>query len=98
MHDLLFQNQQALQVESLKAHARSLRLNGTAFDSCLDRGKYAGEVQKDFDDGVAAGVRATPSFFIGKTRSDNTIQGTLLTGALPTPAFRQAIDNALREN
>jgi len=98
MHDLLFQNQQALQVESLKAHARSLRLNGAPFDSCLDRGKYAAEVQKDFDDGVAVGVRGTPSFFIGKTRSDDTIQGTFLSGALPAPIFRQAIDNALREN
>lgn len=98
MHDLLFQSQQALQVESLKTHARSLRLKGTAFDSCLDRGTYAGEVQKDFDDGVAAGVRGTPSFFIGKTRSDDTIQGVYLSGALPTPVFRQAIDNALRKN
>jgi protein-disulfide isomerase len=98
MHDLLFQNQQALQVESLKAHARSLRLNATAFDSCLDRAEYAAEVQKDFDDGVAVGVRGTPSFFIGRTRSDNTIQGVFLSGALPTPAFRQVIDKALREN
>jgi len=98
MHDLLFQNQQALQVESLKTHARSLRLNGAAFDSCLDRDTYAAEVQKDFEDGVAAGVRGTPSFFIGKTRSDDTVQGVYLSGALPTPVFRQAIDNALREN
>ena len=98
MHDLLFQNQQALQVESLKTHARSLRLNGAAFDSCLDRDTYATEVQKDFEDGVAAGVRGTPSFFIGKTRSDDTVQGVYLSGALPTPVFRQAIDNALREN
>jgi protein-disulfide isomerase len=98
MHDLLFQNQQALQVESLKAHARGLRLNATAFDACLDRAKYAAEVQKDLDDGVAVGVRGTPSFFIGRTRPDSTIQGVFLSGALPTPAFRQAIDNALREN
>ncbi len=98
MHDLLFQNQQALQVESLKTHARSLRLNGAPFDSCLDRGKYAAEVQKDFEDGVAVGVRGTPSFFIGKTRSDDTIQGVFLSGALPATIFRQAIDNALREN
>jgi protein-disulfide isomerase len=98
MHDLLFQNQQALQAESLKMHARSLNLNGTAFDSCLDRGKYATEVQKDLDDGVAVGVRGTPTFFVGKTRSDGTIQGTLLSGALPAPVFRQAIENALREN
>ena len=97
MHDLLFQNQQALQIESLKTHARSLRLNGAAFDACLDRGKYAAEVQKDFDDGVAVGVRGTPSFFVGKTRSDDTIQGVFLSGALPLPVFRQAIDNALRE-
>ena len=98
MHDLLFQNQQTLQIESLKAYARGLRLDSTVFDACLGQGKYAVEVQKDFEDGVAGGVRGTPSFFIGKTRPDDTIQGTFLTGALPTPVFRQAIDNALREN
>ncbi|MBI4641847.1 MAG: thioredoxin domain-containing protein, partial [Candidatus Tectomicrobia bacterium] len=39
MHDLLFQNQQALQVEKLKGYAGNLDLDLTAFDDCLEKGK-----------------------------------------------------------
>src|SRR3972149_3885781 len=98
IHARLFQNPKARRVGRLKTNARSLLLNGATFDARLDRSKYAAEVQKDFDDGMAVGVRGTPSFFVGKTRSDDTIQGVFLSGALPTPIFRQAIDNALREH
>ncbi len=63
-HDLLFQNQSALDVDSLKGYAASLGLETTTFDECLDSGKHTGEVAKDFQDGQAAGVNATPYFFI----------------------------------
>lgn len=98
MHDLLFKNQQALQVEHLKTYARSLNLNPAAFDDCLEQGKYAAEVQKDYEDGVGAGVRGTPGFFVGKTRADDTIEGALINGARPLAVFRQEIERLLREN
>ena len=46
MHDLLFQHQQALQVERLKGYARQLGLNARAFEACLDQGQYATVVQQ----------------------------------------------------
>lgn len=98
MHDLLWRNQTALGVENLKKYAREdLRLDPAAFDDCLRSGRYQAEVEKDYRDGVAAGVRGTPSFFIGRTRSDGTLQGTPLRGALPIEAFRQAIERVLAE-
>ena len=97
MHDLLFHNQQSLEVEKLKAHARSLQLESTAFDACLEQGKYTDKVQKNYQDGVAAGVRGTPGFFLGKTKADETIQGTLISGAQPLTVFQQAIESLLRE-
>lgn len=97
MHDLLFENQQALQVDNLKTYARRLNLDAGAFDACLAKSKYAAKVQKDLDDGVKAGIRGTPGFFIGKSGSDDTIQGTLISGAHPPRVFRQAIDSFLQE-
>jgi protein-disulfide isomerase len=50
------------------------------------------------DDEAAArgvGVTATPTFFIGKTRPDGTIEGTRVIGAQPTAAFRRVIDSLL---
>ena len=98
MHDVLFQNQPALDVEKLKAYARTLQLDSTAFDACLEQGKYAAEVRKDCEDGVAPGVSGTLGFFLGKTGPDDTIQGTLIIGARPFPVFRQAIADLLEED
>jgi protein-disulfide isomerase len=97
MHDLLFQNQQALEVENLKEYARRLHVDAAAFDACLDGGKYSAEIQKDFDEGGAAGVRGTPGFFIGKTRPDNTIEGVPMSGAQPVAVFRREIEKLLNE-
>jgi protein-disulfide isomerase len=95
MHDLLFQNQQALHIEKLGSYARSLQMVPATFDACLEKGKYATEVQKDLEDGLAAGVRGTPAFFVGTTRPDDTIEGVLISGAHPIPVFRQAINRLL---
>jgi protein-disulfide isomerase len=97
MHDLLFQNPKALQVEQLKVYARRLDIVGVAFDDCLDQGKYATQVQKDVDDGAAAGVQGTPGFFLGKPRADGAIQGTIIKGAQPIAVFRQIIERLLAE-
>jgi len=95
MHDVIFNNQQALKVEDLKEHASSLDLEPAAFNNCLEQGKYAAEIDKDFADGSTAGITGTPSFFIGKTEPNGTIEGTLIRGAQPITAFRQVIDGLL---
>jgi len=72
--------------DDLKKWAKDLGLDSGKFDSCLDDGKYADEVAKDFQDGAQAGVQGTPSFFIN---------GKQLSGAQPFSAFKQAIDAEL---
>jgi protein-disulfide isomerase len=95
MHDRLFQNG-ALGIINLKGYARDLGLDLAVFEACLDEGKYAAEVDKDAADGAASGVTGTPSFFIGKTGSDGTIEGTLIRGAQAITAFKQEIDRLLK--
>jgi protein-disulfide isomerase len=97
MHDLLFHNQQALQVDQLKGTARQLGLDPARFDACLERGKYAAEVQQDVEEGTAVGVRGTPGFVLGKTRAEDTIEGLFISGAQPLTTFRQAIERLLEE-
>lgn len=86
MHDKLFQNQQALDVESLKKYAKEIGLDTAKFNNCLDSGSMASEVKKDFNDGVAYGVTGTPSFFIN---------GQKIVGAQPYEVFKQIIDAEL---
>lgn len=98
MHDLLFQNQKDLQVGKLKTYARSLKLDPVAFDDCLQKDKYAANVQKDLEDGVGVGIRGTPSFFVGKTGQDDTIKGVMIRGARPITVFQAEINKLLKEN
>lgn len=86
MHDKIFENQQSLSVDNYKNWARELGVNGAQFDSCLDSGKMAGTVRKGFSEGQSDGVQGTPAFFIN---------GKLISGAQPYPAFQQAIDAEL---
>jgi len=95
MHDLLFENQEAMETENIKAHAKALGLNLVAFEKCLEEGKYVGEVDKDKNAGLSAGIRGTPSFILGPTTSDGKIRGTLIVGAQPYEVFRAAIQDLL---
>jgi len=85
-HDKLFENQQALDVVSLKKYAAELKLDAGKFADCLDSGKYEDEVAKDLADGSKVGITGTPGFIIGK-RS--------LSGAQPFSNFKAAIDAEL---
>lgn len=72
-HDKLYQNQDRLEREDLIRYAIEIGLPETAFTSCLDSGKYAAEVQEDYDAGAAAGVRGTPTFFLNGKRIEGAI-------------------------
>ncbi len=86
MHDKLFENQGALQVEALKKRAAELSLDTAAFDSCLDSGRHAAEWQQDTADAQRYGVTGTPAVFVN---------GRLLSGAQPFEGFAQVIDEEL---
>ena len=85
-HDNIFENQASLSIDNLKKWAKDLSLNENKFNSCLDSGKYADEVKKDMNNGASVGVRGTPYFMVGNT---------VLEGAYPFEAFKQAIDAQL---
>ena len=85
-HDALFANQAKLAPADLKATAKSVGLNSTEFDGCLDKAKYQANVKSDLAAGEKAGVDGTPAFFIN---------GRPLVGAQPLPQFAQIVDEEL---
>ncbi len=88
MHNLIFENQQIMNVDNFKKWAADIGLDTEEFNECLDSGKYATEVQKDMQEGSAAGIRGTPGFIIN---------GRLVSGAQPYANFEAAIEAALNE-
>ncbi len=64
MHDVIFENQNALSVPDLKEYAKDVGMDTAKFNSCLDSGRTAGVVAFDQKDGEKLGVQGTPYFFI----------------------------------
>lgn len=98
-HDAVFtkttSNGAGMKLSDLNVIAKDMALDTAKFQECLDSQKYKAEIAKDQADGAAAGVNGTPSFFIGKSTADGTIDGTMVEGAQPYAAFKAAIDKAL---
>ena len=95
MHDVLFAKQRQLMPDQLKEHANTLGLDRVTFDACLDVGKYARVVSEDEMAARVAGTTKTPTFFIGRTRTDGTIESVPMVGAQPLTTFRRVIDQLL---
>ena len=70
MHDLLFENQDALDIASLQRYAQALRLNTKSFIDELLAGIYSPRVREDFVYGIRGGVNGTPTLFINGSRYD----------------------------
>jgi protein-disulfide isomerase len=87
-HDLLFVAQPDFSRDELLGYARRLGLDAPPFTECLDSARFQDAVLADQREGRDAGVRATPTFFIN---------GRKIEGALPIEAFREAIEQALRD-
>lgn len=86
MHDKLFENQDKLDVSSLKQYAKDLELDSETFDQCLDSGKYEQEIVNDIRDAADYGIQGTPTFIINDK---------IVVGAQPFSEFKKIIDAEL---
>lgn len=69
MHDVLFENQGALEDRDLARYAEEL-LVPEAFVQRAFQGQYVAKVEADFKGGVRSGVNGTPSLFLNGVRYD----------------------------
>jgi len=82
MHDLLYENQDALEPEDLVKYARALRLELPRFVLEMREHVYKERVREDFRSGVRSGVNGTPTFFINGVRHDGPFDLRSLLGAI----------------
>ncbi len=79
MHDLLYENQDALEDEDLVRYAKALHLDVPRFIKEMEAHAYAERVRADFSSGVRSGVNGTPTFFINGVRHDGAFDlGSLM--------------------
>jgi protein-disulfide isomerase len=86
MHDLLYENQDALEDEDLVRYARALHLDVPRFVKEMESGAYLERVREDFRSGVRSGVNGTPTFFINGARHDGPFDLVSLLAAIEEEA------------
>jgi len=85
MHDRLFQNQSANQLNqaALTNLANQIGADTDKFNNCLIQEKYLPQIQKDLLDGQAFGISGTPTYFIN---------GYKIVGDIPYDTFVKIIE------
>jgi len=82
MHDILYDNQESLDIPDLLDYAKSLDLSTTDLQTAIENQTFANKIQKDFMSGVRSGVNGTPSFFINGNRHNGSFEYEDLFAAL----------------
>lgn len=88
-HDLVFDRQNFLSEDELVRIAKDAGLNTDAFQKCYDARDTLGIVKKDYDEGVALEIVATPTMFINGTRIIGAVEVEQLTAEV-----RAQLENA----
>jgi protein-disulfide isomerase len=70
MHGMLYQNQQALEVQDLSLYAAQIGIPPEWAATALSTHAFAPRVREHFLSGVRSGVNGTPTFFINGERHD----------------------------
>jgi protein-disulfide isomerase len=79
MHDILFENQNALTPNDLARYAKRIGLDLRRFQADFEDEKCMAKVTSDFRAGVRSGVNGTPSFYIdGEKFEEDYMHGGLL--------------------
>jgi len=74
-------------------YAKEIGLNQTAFQTCLDSGKYATKTAEVMQSGTKAGIQGTPGNLI---INNKTKKVAVVSGAQPLENFKTAIDGLLK--
>lgn len=70
MHDTIFRNQQALELDDLTDYAAEIGIDAQRLTRELTDETYRPKVRADFRGGIRSGVNGTPTFFINGFRYD----------------------------
>jgi protein-disulfide isomerase len=86
MHDMLFENQGALELPDLLAYAQECDLEPRRFAMDLESEAVAERVRADVRSGARSGVNGTPTFFVNGVRYDNSWEPAQLLASLTAVA------------
>lgn len=92
MQDLLYSEQARLGREGYVALGTKLGLELPRFESCLTSRAAEQAVRRDLMAGRRLGVRATPTFVLGRVEGGRVVVERIAAGTLPFEVFAQEIE------
>ena len=92
----LFDGQSCLQCKGVVAIAREHAVDTTTLQACMNRDSTKALINANVSEAHLHGIRATPTFVIGPTRTDNTHRGEIVEGAMPWLQFKTMLDQQIR--
>ena len=94
MHDRLFASQERLSHGEFLSQSHEMGLDETLFEECMLGEDAAAIVEADIQQGVALGVRGTPTFFLGTVGADGVVE---LTRRITGQVTLEGIEDVLAE-
>jgi len=82
MHDVLYENQHALDDEDIAQYAVALGLDARRLINEVLNGAHTARVREDFRSGARGGVNGTPTFFINGVRYEGPPDADALVASL----------------
>ena len=96
LYGALFDQQTCLECKGVMGIAKDLNLDTSALRTCMQREATDTLINANLSEAKLHNIRATPTFIIGPTRSDEKHHGDIVEGALPWPQFKALIDQQLK--
>ena len=91
----LFDEQSCLQCKGVVAIAQEQGVEANSLQACMNRDATKALINANVSEAQLHGIRATPTFVIGPTRTDNTHRGEIVEGVMPWLQFKTMLDQQL---
>ena len=97
LYSALFDQQNCLGCKGVLAIATEEQLDTAALQTCMEREATVAVINVNSSEASLHNISATPTFVIGPTQSDETLEGRVIEGAMPWSIFKSTIDKTLHD-
>ena len=95
MYGDLFDKQNCLRCKGVIAIAAEGDLNITSLEACMESEATLAIINANRSEALLHNISATPTFVVGLTQNNGSLNGRVIEGALPWSTFKLIIDKAL---
>ena len=96
LHASLFKQQNCLSCKGVLGIAAEQELDTSKLQACMERKSTLALINANRSEASLHNISATPTFVIGPTQSNGSLDGQIIEGALPWDTFKSTIKTALR--